>query len=110
MSVMGFSECNQIAFKFNYYHFFAILVCSMPLPGKVNVVFRFYLDWIVQLLFALAAAVMLWTLSFFFGGMCIFIGGMVDDLGQTIIELEGVKKTTANIFSTEIAFHNDIIE
>lgn len=108
---MSFSKCNEWNIDYiNWHSFDAILVCSIPLPEDVNVALRYYLDWIMHLLFGLTCIVMMWTILFFFGGMCLFIGGMADDLEQTFIKLEGDRKTMTKQISAEIAFHNEILE
>lgn len=95
---------------FNYYNFHAILVCSMPFPSEMNAVLRFYLDWFDQLMFYEACFAMVCTTSLFFIGTCVYIGAMVDDLEQTLLELVNDSNTMMRALVTEIRFHNDILE
>lgn len=54
--------------------------------------------------------VMMCTNALFFIGICIYIGGMVEDLKLTLAELEGDSDTITNRLFDEIAFQNDIFE
>lgn len=85
-------------------------VCSIPLPSEVNVVLRYYLDWILQLLVLQAYFTMAFTIVFFIIGVCIYIDGLVNDLKLTLTELKGDSSTMMRGFSTEIAFHNEMLE
>ena len=85
-------------------------VSSLPLPSGTNVFLWYYLDWMVDLLACIFYYVMMCTVALFFIGMCIYIGGMVEDLKLTLAELKEDSTTTTNRLSTEIAFHNQLLE
>lgn len=53
---------------------------------------------------------MLCTIASFFAGMCIYTGGLEDDLKMTLNEMQGDTQKMTEGISTTIAFHNDILE
>lgn len=96
----------------NLYLSLPIYFCiwSVPLPDGTNVVLSYYVTWTDQFLGTVAYYTMLCTISLFIIGICMFIGGMVKDLELTLAELNTNSDTIANQSSTEIAFHNQIVE
>ena len=80
------------------------------MPDGTNVVFSYYLNWIYQFVGTIAYYTMLCTIALLFIGMCIYIGGMVEDLKLTISELDAGSDTFANQLSSEIAFHIQVLE
>lgn len=107
------SKCNELSTlesKLSKPIFHALPVSRMPLPSEMNVVLRYYLDWINQIIFGEICLIMLCAYTCFFAETCNYIGSMVEDLNLTLDEL---KKNSSNItekLSTEIAFHNEILE
>lgn len=77
-----------------------------PLPSDMNVVARYYIDWIIQFCGGGIYFVFLLLTALFFIGMCLYIARMVDDLRIILNELD--KATTQQII-TEIIFHDDLL-
>lgn len=81
-----------------------------PLPSETNVVLWFYIDLFDQGVGTLAYYLMIATSVLLFIGPCLYIGGMVEDLKQTLAELKGDSDSMAKQLSIEIAFHNQLLE
>lgn len=80
------------------------------MPGETNIIVRYYIDWFDQLLSCISYYTMMCTIALFFMGMCIYIGGMVENIKQTLAEIEEDSDSMAQRLSTEIAFHNQLLE
>lgn len=80
-------------------------MCSLPLPSGTNVVLWYYIDWIDQLFCCATYYTMILTVVLFFVGMCVYIGGMVDDLKMTLSESQGDSR---ELFAV-IVFHNQLL-
>lgn len=83
---------------------------SLPLPSDTNEVFWYYLDWLIQGSGTQAYYLIIATSVLFFVGSCLYMGGMVEDLKQTLAALDDDLDTMAEKLSTEVAFHNHVLE
>lgn len=76
----------------------------------MDVFSRYYIDWINQFLACAAYYVLLSAVVLFFAGMCIYIIAMVDDLRDTMNDLDVDANTIGRKIIIEIKFHNEILE
>lgn len=76
----------------------------------MDVVLRFYIDWINQLLASGAYYTALSIIVLFFVGMYLYIIEMVDDLRESVNDLDVDSETITQKLIIEIKFHNEIIE
>lgn len=78
-----------------------------PLPNGMNVVFRYYIDWTIQLCGSIIYFTVLLLSALFFIGMCLYIGRMADDLRTA---LEDVNEDTRRQLINQIVFHNELLQ
>lgn len=75
----------------------------------MNVVVRYYLDWMVQLTACLPYYIMFFTPTLLFTGTSLHITEMVDDFRTAIIELNGAAEPLTKKQSAEqVLFHREL--
>lgn len=83
----------------------------IPIPSLVTNIFaRYYIDWAMQVMTGAACGIVLLTPALFFIGMCLYIGKMVDDLRETLAEMDGSPKISTKQITDPILFHSDLLK
>lgn len=101
----------KIANFFNFPHDSVPFFANIP-----NLTVQFYADMTIQACTSTAFYTILVTAAGFYIGICLYVGSMVDDLRETLIDMEDnltnqydVDKFRRNYYK-EVIFHSEIIE